>query len=185
MGGLREAAGTTVGFTAPALTKLDTFFQQWLYGTVKPTITGANFFVKTSTPGDVTGDVPPTLALSLGNPADLGTFLPGVPGDYTGSTTANVISSAGEASLTVVDTSSNAPGRLVNGAFALPRPLEAGIGGTYGPVSASPLALKSYTGPVSNDVVTVGFKQTIGANDALRTGKYAKTLTFTLSTTTP
>ena len=181
----KQIAQEKAAFTAPAIAKLDTFFQQWLYGTVKPTITGANFFVKVSAPGDVTGNVPATLALSLGNPADLGTFLPGVPGDYTGSTTANVISSAGEASLTVVDTSSNAPGRLVNGAFALPRPLEAGIGGTYAPVSASPLALKSYTGPVSNDAVTVGFKQTIGANDALRTGKYAKTLTFTLSTTTP
>ena len=37
--------------------------------------------------------------------------------------------------------------------------------------------------PVSNDAVTVTFKQAIGANDALRTGTYAKTLTFTLSTT--
>ena len=33
--------------------------------------------------------------------------------------------------------------------------------------------------------MTVGFKQSIGANDALRTGAYSKTLTFTLSTTTP
>ena len=33
--------------------------------------------------------------------------------------------------------------------------------------------------------VTLAFKQVIGANDALRTGTYAKTLTFTLSTTSP
>ena len=33
--------------------------------------------------------------------------------------------------------------------------------------------------------MTLNFKQTIGANDALRTGAYGKTLTFTLSTTTP
>jgi hypothetical protein len=33
--------------------------------------------------------------------------------------------------------------------------------------------------------VTVNFKQPIGATDALRTGTYSKTLTFTLSTTTP
>ncbi len=39
--------------------------------------------------------------------------------------------------------------------------------------------------PVSNDAVPVAFKQAIGANDALRTGTYSKTLTFTLSTTTP
>jgi hypothetical protein len=33
--------------------------------------------------------------------------------------------------------------------------------------------------------VTLGFKQSIGANEPLRTGTYAKTLTFTLSTTNP
>jgi hypothetical protein len=33
--------------------------------------------------------------------------------------------------------------------------------------------------------VSLGFRQLIGANDALRTGSYSKTLTFTLSTTTP
>jgi hypothetical protein len=31
----------------------------------------------------------------------------------------------------------------------------------------------------------VSLLQRIGANDALRTGTYSKTLTFTLSTTTP
>ena len=38
---------------------------------------------------------------------------------------------------------------------------------------------------MSNDPVTVTFQQHVGADDALRTGTYAKTLTFTLSTTTP
>ena len=38
---------------------------------------------------------------------------------------------------------------------------------------------------MSNDPVTITFKQHIKATDALRTGTYAKTLTFTLSTTTP
>jgi hypothetical protein len=33
--------------------------------------------------------------------------------------------------------------------------------------------------------VTVGFKQAISRTDALRTGTYAKTLTYTLSTTNP
>ena len=35
------------------------------------------------------------------------------------------------------------------------------------------------------DPVTVGFRQAIGATDVLRAGTYSKTLTFTLSTTTP
>jgi hypothetical protein len=38
---------------------------------------------------------------------------------------------------------------------------------------------------VSNDTVTLGFSQLINSGDALRTGTYSKTLTFTLSTTTP
>ena len=33
--------------------------------------------------------------------------------------------------------------------------------------------------------MTVPFRQSIGANEPLRTGTYAKTLTFTLSTTQP
>jgi hypothetical protein len=33
--------------------------------------------------------------------------------------------------------------------------------------------------------VTIALRQTIGANDALRTGSYSKTLTFMLSTTAP
>jgi hypothetical protein len=43
----------------------------------------------------------------------------------------------------------------------------------------------TYSGPISNDAVTIGVKQSIGATDALRTGVYAKTLVFTLSTTSP
>jgi len=38
---------------------------------------------------------------------------------------------------------------------------------------------------VSNDTATITFSQAVGANEALRTGTYSKTLTFTLSTTTP
>ena len=51
--------------------------------------------------------------------------------------------------------------------------------------SASPTSLLTYGGPVSNDAVTLGFRQVIGENEALRTGTYSKTLTFTLSTTNP
>ena len=45
--------------------------------------------------------------------------------------------------------------------------------------------MKTWSAPTSGEAVPVTFKQAIGANDALRTGSYAKTLTFTLSTTTP
>ena len=94
-------------------------------------------------------------------------------------------STAGDALLSVSDPSSVGTGHLVNGAFPLPQALQANAdGGTYAPLTA-PAALKTWTAPVSNHNMTIGFKQPIGADDALRTGTYAKTLTFTLSTTTP
>ena len=101
-----------------------------------------------------------------------------------------MISTAGDALLTVADPSGTATGHLVNGAFSLPSALQASSqtdATTYAPVggSASPTPLKSWSSPASNDPVAISFKQTIGSNDALRTGTYAKTLTFTLSTTTP
>jgi hypothetical protein len=52
-------------------------------------------------------------------------------------------------------------------------------------VSASPATLLTYGEPVSGEVATLGLKQPIAARDPLRTGTYTKTLTLTLSTTTP
>ena len=83
-------------------------------------------------------------------------------------TSATVTSSAGNAALTVSD-----PGHLMNGDYALPQPLRVEI------------APASWTGPVSNDMVTLTFKQAIGAADSLRTGSYSRTLTFTLASTSP
>jgi hypothetical protein len=114
------------------------------------------------------GSVPATLSLTLGSNAAFGQFTPGVDKDYTASTTANIISTAGDATLTSSD-----PGHLMNGAFALPSPLEVSF------------SKSTWTAPTSNESVTIGFKQHIGATDALRTGSYSRTLTFTLSTTTP
>ena len=119
--------------------------------------------------------------------------MPGVAKDYTSAMTANVISSAGDATRWVADPSSTGTGHLVNGAFSLPSALEAsasspvGTGSVAAPVggSANPLTLLTNGGPVSNDPVNIVFAQHIGANDALRTGSYSKTLTFTVSTTTP
>jgi beta-glucosidase len=141
---------------------------------------------------DVSGTVPPTLALTLGAPASFGAFTPGVARDYATTLTATVISTAGDATLGVSDASSTAPGHMVNGAFALPQALQlrasspaGGPGSAFAPLSSSPLALLTYTGPASNDPVTINVKQSIGSNDPLRTGTYSKTLTFTLSTNNP
>jgi hypothetical protein len=149
--------------------------------------------ISVSADGGAGGTVPATLSLTLGTPASFGGFTPGLGKDYTASMTANVISTAGNAGLSVADGASNATGHLVNGTFSLPSALQAkassplGTGGTLADVggSASPTSLLSYPNPASNDPVKVDFQQHISANDALRTGSYSKTLTFTLSTTAP
>ena len=75
--------------------------------------------------GNVGGSVPATLALTMGAPADFGPFTPGLGKDYFATTAANVISTAGDATLAVADPSSTATGHLVNGAFSLASPLQA------------------------------------------------------------
>jgi hypothetical protein len=70
----------------------------------------------------------------------------------------------------------------VNGPYSLAQPLQASAGGAF---AALPAALKSWSAPTSNEQVQLPFRQPIGANEALRTGTYSKSLTFTLSTTTP
>ena len=53
--------------------------------------------------GDAGGSVPATLALALGGSAGFGAFTPGVGKDYEASATATVISTAGDAALSVAD----------------------------------------------------------------------------------
>ena len=142
-------------------------------GTVWATRAAPSITFASDVPGTVAGTVGATLALTLGAPASFGTFTPGVAREYTASTEATVLSTAGDATLSVADTGSIAPGHLVNGAFSLPQPLQ-GLG-----------VVKTWTAPTTNEQVPVTFKQPVAATDALRTGSYTKTLTFTLSTTMP
>ena len=116
----------------------------------------------------VTGTVPPTLGLTLGGPATFGAFAPGVAKTYDASTTADVVSSAGDATLAW-----SGPNHLVNNAFTMPQPFTV------------TLSKSSWTAPVSHDPVSIGFHQPIAANDPLRTGNYSATVVFTLSTTEP
>jgi hypothetical protein len=161
--------------------------------TVWKTAVAPEIITATNADGSAGGTVSPTLSLTLGTPATFAPFTPAIANDYDASSTANVITTAGSAALSVADPSSTNTGHLVNGTFALPSALQAraaspaGVGSALADVggSASPTSLLTYAGPASNDAVTVSFRQHIGQNDALRTGSYAKTLTFTLSTTTP
>src|SRR3954469_220443 len=143
----------------------------------------------------VGGDVPSMMALQIQSTVgSFGTFQPLVTKSYEAATPAPGTGTAGNATLSVADSSATAPGHLVNGAFALPSPLNARAISSTNPSQAfAPLAeatgtattLLSYTGPVNSDIVTLGFRQAIGAGDVLRAGTYSKQLTFTLSTTTP
>ncbi|WP_028060444.1 hypothetical protein [Candidatus Solirubrobacter pratensis] len=112
--------------------------------------------------------VPATLSLTLGGPASFGALQPGVARDYTAQTTANVISTAGDATL-----SASGPVYLRNGASTLASPV------------AIAFSKASWSAEVSNDPVTITFGQHIGANDRLRTGTYSAPVTFTLATTNP
>jgi hypothetical protein len=135
---------------------------------------------------DVVGDVPQVLAISLGGQTSLGTFVPGVTRDYTASTLATVTSTAGDATLSVVDPSATDTGKLVNGTHALAQPLQIqGADGSFAALTGNPLTLKTFDEPVSGNEVPVQFKQSVNEKDGLRSGRYSKTLTFVLSTTTP
>jgi plastocyanin len=140
--------------------------------------------------GSTGGDVPATLALGIGSATNLGNFLLGVAKDYTADLPATVTSTGADATLTAHDPSTNAPGYLLNGTYVMAQPLQvkasnAAIPATSFAPLTSPATLLTWSGPVSNDAVTVSFKQSIGLTDPLRSGAYTKTITFTLSTTSP
>jgi hypothetical protein len=150
------------------------------------------FTLSVSGTSTVTGSVPATLMLTLGAPATFGAFTPGLTKDYSAATIATVTSTAGDAALSVSDPDAAHPGHLVNGAFVMPSALQAsaaspaaGAGPAPAALGASPVTLLGWTAPASNDPATVTFAQHVASTDPLRTGTYSKTLTFTLSTTTP
>ena len=134
------------------------------------------FLAATHVDGTVGGSVPATLSVSLGGPATFAPFVPGVAREYDASMTANVIST-GSATLSV-----SIRAREPRAGWSTARSR-----------CRTPLQRRAFcerrqrqdARPVSNDAATVAFRQAIGANDALRTGTYSKTLTLTLSTTEP
>jgi sugar phosphate isomerase/epimerase len=142
---------------------------------------------------NVGGDVPSALALSLGGgAASFGTFQPATARTYDTALSASVVSTAGNAALTVVDPSATATGHLVNGTFALSQPLQASASnaanptGAFAPLGDAATTLITYDSPTAGaDSVTIGLRQAIAGDEVLRAGSYSKTLTFTLSTTQP
>ena len=140
-----------------------------------------------TTPGGVGGTVPATLSLTIGH----GELRRVHAGRRAGRTPrrrmANVISTAGDAHAErrrpELDQHGQADQRHVRA-----RPDAAGARGPAALAnvgsSAAPTGAEDAGPPRSpTRPCTVDFSQAIGANEALRTGTYSKTLTFTLSTT--
>jgi len=146
-----------------------------------------------STPIDVGGTVNSQLTLDIAGPASFGTFVPGTARDYTSTLVADITTTTPDAALTVVDASANAAGHLVNGTVALQQALKVRAANAANPAPAftalpetgAPLSLLTYAGPTTKDRVNIGFQQSIGGSETLLRGTYGKTLTFTLSSTTP
>ena len=118
---------------------------------------------------------------------------PGVAQTYEASTTANVISTAGDALLSVADPSSTNTGHLVNGTFFLPQPLQArarnaaNTGTPYNNVGSSALAAEP-ADLERADLQRRAHARVQPAHQRERRaphGHVRKTLTFTLSTTNP
>ncbi len=142
----------------------------------------------------VGGDVPSVLNLAISSAGSFGTFVPGIATNYNTALAASVTTTTGDAALTVTDPDTVAGGYLVNGALKLASPLTIRALGLGDPASTAftplntngtPLQLKSWSSPVTAAPLTVGLRQAIGGTEPLRAGTYSKTLTFTLSTTTP
>ena len=135
------------------------------------------------------------LSLTLGAAPSFGAFAPATARNYDATGSATVVSTAGNATLSVTDAThdrSGPPGqRHVLAAAGAAGPRQQRGQHRHGVPSLSetagtPVDLLTYTGPTAGaDPVTLGFRQAIGATDPLRAGSYSKTLTFTLSTTTP
>ncbi len=162
------------------------------------TTTTTDVTTVTTSPG---GNVPSTLSISVGATAPtFGAFTPGVAQTYTASQAATITSTAASAILTAGDTSPTCPGYLANstavgGPYCLSQGLQMNAtdasgtstgGGTYSNLATTnPATLLTFTAPVSNDPVTIGFMQAITATTPLRTGTYSKTITLSLTTNTP
>jgi hypothetical protein len=187
--------GTPIPSGAPIDTSQvgSSYFTVTSHGTDGSVAVSQRVFSVGPTGGDVGGSTPATLNLTLGTSAGFSPFIPGLARDYATTMTATMTSTAADAALWVADPSATATGHLVNGSFALAAPLQVsatspnGVSAPQGTVggSAAPTPLLTYSGPLGSEAATLTFKQSIGGSEALRTGGYSKTLTFTLSTTTP
>ena len=144
---------------------------------------------------NVGADVPSMLSLNISPSASFGSLVPGVGRNYDTALAASVTSTAGNATLSVYDASATNVGVMTNGTFALSSPLQirashaGNPNAAFAPITgttAAPQSIASWSAPTFGaETVTLNLRQVISASEQLRAGTYGKTLTFTLSTTTP
>ena len=142
----------------------------------------------TSTGGPVGGETPATLQLTLGATPTFSPFIPGMAQSYTTTHDRPGRLDGDNATLSVADPSAIHTGHLVNGTYFLPAALEVGAAhsGARSRARRRSAARRPDDDPDLDrhrrrETITLRFKQNIAVTDALRTGAYAKTLTFTLS----
>ena len=140
-----------------------------------------------SVDGNVIGTVPLAMSISLSGPVNFGAFQPGVAQVYEAGTTLTATSSTPSSVLSAADRSSVSPGHLVNGTVPLPQAVQVSAGGAFAQLggASSPTVLRSWTTPLAKEIVQLRFRQPIAETDRLLVGQYGKTVTFTLSATTP
>ncbi len=149
-----------------------------------------------SFPVGVHGEVPFTQTLtSYCTEVNLGHFIPAEEKTYTNTCNVTATDTDAASRLTAEDASATDTGHLVQGTYDLPDLLEVQAsaeerGLTTGAQTLAtslghPQTLLNFAEPFADNLLTVKFTQKIGKKDPLHTGVYAKTITLTLSTTTP
>jgi hypothetical protein len=149
-----------------------------------------------SFPVGVHGEVPFTQTLtSYCTEVNLGHFIPAEAKTYTNTCNVTATDTDAASRLTAEDASATDTGHLVQGTYDLPDLLEVQAaaeerGSTTGVQTLAtslghPQTLLNFAEPFADNLLTVKFTQKIGKKDPLHTGVYAKTITLTLSTTTP
>lgn len=151
---------------------------------------------------EVSGTVAAGLSIDVAPTVSLGALVPSLAGSsVTASTAVTVTSTAATASVQITDPDATATkGFLLNNAagpagtpvtYALANalqvngPSQAPTSLAGGPVSVFDATLTPSGPNLFSTTQSVTFTQAIGANEGLRTGTYAKNLTFSVSTTTP
>ena len=139
------------------------------------------------TQGGAGGMVPATLSLTLGTPASFGAFTPGLAKDYP---RARPPTSSRPPATRPCPSPTRAPRRPATSSTVRsrcrrrcrrrPTPARSAV-----PGSASPLDAAHLQRPDQQRLGGAELQAADRVHDALRTGAYAKTLTFTLSTTNP